>query len=156
MSDPVPQRIGDADRDQAADCLREHLAQGRLTQDEFDERLSTALSARTAADLEPLFSDLPDPRPGFMRGIQPMTSPWPSYPDRQGGAGLPTPRPATPPPASTSNQNQGLATVAAVATAVAWPVWLLASFATNWRLWWLIFIPIVISAAAGAMRRQGQ
>ena len=63
VTEPVPQRIGDTDRDQAADALREHLAQGRLSQDEFDERMSVALSAKTAADLEPLFADLPEPRP---------------------------------------------------------------------------------------------
>ncbi len=50
--------------------------------------------------------------------------------------------------------NTGLRTAMAVATAVAWPAWLLLSFATNWRIWWLIWIPIIISIAAGAVRRQ--
>lgn len=56
---PVPQRIGDADRDRAAERLREALAEGRLDTPEFEERLERALSAKTQADLEPLFIDLP-------------------------------------------------------------------------------------------------
>jgi hypothetical protein len=43
--DAVPQRIGDAERDRAAEYLREHLAAGRLELEEFDDRLSSALTA---------------------------------------------------------------------------------------------------------------
>ena len=57
-------RIGDAERNRAAELLSEHMAEGRLTQAEFDERLSIALKAKTAAELEPLFRDLPGPNPG--------------------------------------------------------------------------------------------
>jgi len=35
-------RASDADRDQSAAALREHLAVGRLTIEEFDERLDQA------------------------------------------------------------------------------------------------------------------
>jgi uncharacterized protein DUF1707 len=56
-------RIGDADRDRAATALGEHYAAGRLTREELDARLGSVLAARTAADLEPLFADLPDPAP---------------------------------------------------------------------------------------------
>ena len=59
---PLP-RIGDAERDRAVGYLQEHMAQGRLDSVEFDERLTRALSARTEADLQPLFEDLPEPRP---------------------------------------------------------------------------------------------
>ena len=78
MTDPLPQRIGDAERDRAADYLREHMSVGRLTQDEFDERVTAALSARTAADLEPLFNDLPAPKPGQDVAV-PGSTPWPAY-----------------------------------------------------------------------------
>jgi hypothetical protein len=57
-------RIGDAERNRAAELLGEHMAEGRLTKAEFDERLSVALNAKVAADLEPLFRDLPGPNPG--------------------------------------------------------------------------------------------
>jgi DUF1707 SHOCT-like domain len=56
-------RIGDADRIAAATALGDHFAAGRLDQDELDERLGKAYAARTYADLEPLFTDLPQPHP---------------------------------------------------------------------------------------------
>ncbi len=56
-------RIGDAEREQALTALGEHFAAGRLSQDEFDERASAAWSAKTSADLAPLFSDLPSVAP---------------------------------------------------------------------------------------------
>ena len=87
----MPQRIGDAERDRAADYLREHMSVGRLSQDEFDERISAALQARTAADLEPLFSDLPAPKPGQDVAVA-GGSPWPTYQPLAGPAG-PPPRP---------------------------------------------------------------
>lgn len=74
---PLPQRIGDAERDRAAEYLRDHLAEGRLDQWEFDERLTVALTARTQADLDPLFVDLPAPKPG--QSVTPVAgppSPW--------------------------------------------------------------------------------
>lgn len=52
-------RVGDRERDAVAEQLRFHLSEGRLTLDEFDERLGKALGARTRADLDPLLSDLP-------------------------------------------------------------------------------------------------
>lgn len=53
-------RVGDAERDQVAGVLREALAQGRISADELEDRLSRTYGARTFADLEPLTSDLPD------------------------------------------------------------------------------------------------
>ncbi|MFC4531887.1 DUF1707 SHOCT-like domain-containing protein [Sphaerisporangium dianthi] len=52
-------RIGDAERDEVAAALREHFAQGRLTHEELDERLDTALAARTAGELRQVTADLP-------------------------------------------------------------------------------------------------
>jgi len=52
-------RIGDAERDEVAAALREHYAAGRLTSEEFDERLEACLAARTAGDLQTLTLDLP-------------------------------------------------------------------------------------------------
>jgi hypothetical protein len=56
-------RIGDVERENALTALGEHFAAGRLSKEEFDERSSAAWSARTAADLAPLFSDLPSLTP---------------------------------------------------------------------------------------------
>jgi uncharacterized protein DUF1707 len=44
-------RAGDADRDRAARLLGVHFAAGRLTPDEFCDRLAAALSAVTFTDL---------------------------------------------------------------------------------------------------------
>ena len=52
-------RAGDADRDTTISLLREAFAEGRLSQDEFDDRLDRAHAARTYADLAQLTSDLP-------------------------------------------------------------------------------------------------
>ena len=52
-------RIGHEERQQAADDLAEHFAQGRLEQAEFEERTGAAWQAKTVADLKPLFFDLP-------------------------------------------------------------------------------------------------
>jgi Domain of unknown function (DUF1707) len=52
-------RASDADRDRIAAALRENLADGRLTTDEFDERLDKALAAKTLGELEGLMTDLP-------------------------------------------------------------------------------------------------
>ena len=54
-------RIGDAERDRAVTALGEHYAAGRITKDEFDERSDQATKARYAAELTPLFTDLPVP-----------------------------------------------------------------------------------------------
>lgn len=52
-------RIGDADREAAAAHLREHYAQGRLTQEEFNERLDAVFAATTQRQLNAITRDLP-------------------------------------------------------------------------------------------------
>lgn len=51
-------RATDADRDAAADALREAYADGRLTRAEYDERSGAALGARTVGAFLPLLVDL--------------------------------------------------------------------------------------------------
>ena len=41
------ERVSDADRDATVNLLREHVIEGRLTLDEFSERVGVALGART-------------------------------------------------------------------------------------------------------------
>jgi hypothetical protein len=53
-------RASDAERNQAIDQLRAAYVEGRLDQEEFDERSSAALMAKTIGQLELLFHDLPD------------------------------------------------------------------------------------------------
>ena len=60
-ADPRRLRAADTDRDRAAELLRQAAAEGRITFDELDERISQAYAAKTFADLEVLTSDLPGP-----------------------------------------------------------------------------------------------
>jgi hypothetical protein len=53
-------RVSDAERAEVADRLAVHYSDGRLDRAEFDERVARAMSAKTRADLNGLFDDLPD------------------------------------------------------------------------------------------------
>lgn len=65
---PEPQHVGpiaggnlrasDADREQVATLLATAFSEGRLTHDEYEERLEQAMTARTFDDLVPITSDL--------------------------------------------------------------------------------------------------
>jgi hypothetical protein len=52
-------RAGDADRDRVVELLTTAYSEGRLSKDEYDDRVGHALSARTYADLDRLLTDLP-------------------------------------------------------------------------------------------------
>jgi len=82
-------RIGTAEREAAVKLLGDHMSEGRLALEEYEERTAAALEARTRADVRPLFKDLPPPHPAF------MTSPVP-YP----AAPPPGPFQSGPPPAA--------------------------------------------------------
>jgi len=66
--EPAPDtspRASDAERNHAIDRLRSAYVEGRLDQEEFDERSRSALTAKTTGQLERLFVDLPA---GYARG----------------------------------------------------------------------------------------
>lgn len=52
-------RAADQDRERVVRQLSEHLATGRLTMPEFDERVSAAYEAKTYGALDQLLRDLP-------------------------------------------------------------------------------------------------
>lgn len=52
-------RASDADRERTIDVLKAAFAEGRLTKDEYDERLDTVYASRTYAELAALTADLP-------------------------------------------------------------------------------------------------
>jgi DUF1707 SHOCT-like domain len=66
MSDPGEIRASDADRDHAAETLREHFAAGRLSEDELSDRIDAVYAASTVRELDGLRSDLP-PLPASRR-----------------------------------------------------------------------------------------
>jgi Domain of unknown function (DUF1707)/Domain of unknown function (DUF4190) len=55
-------RAADADRDRVVEFLKVAYSEGRLSKDEYDGRLDSALSARTYADLDQVVADLPAAR----------------------------------------------------------------------------------------------
>lgn len=59
MPDRRTVRASDADRHQVVEALRKHAAEGRLTIDEFDERVGVAYEARTLGELQRCLHDLP-------------------------------------------------------------------------------------------------
>lgn len=56
-------RVSEADREEASARLAEHYSTGRLSGDDYYERLDAVWSARVRADLEMLFTDLPKSAP---------------------------------------------------------------------------------------------
>ena len=54
-------RVSHAERTEVADRLSKHYGDGRLDEEEFNERLDRAMKAKTQSDLAGLFDDLPEP-----------------------------------------------------------------------------------------------
>ena len=67
--------VTDAGRDAAAAQLREHYAAGRLSLDQFQDRLDEAYRAQTARELNAVTDGLP-----HVGQVIPSGAPWGSYP----------------------------------------------------------------------------
>lgn len=65
-------RISDAEREQVSAALGQHLATGRLTMTEFEDRLDVIYAARTRGEVSVVLTDLPITEP---------PPPLPSVPD---------------------------------------------------------------------------
>src|SRR5215470_9889397 len=80
MSDqpPPPILASDAERERTSEVLRQASVEGRLTLDEFSERVEQALAARTRDELQAVTRDLPAVAPA--RAPQPMQSMQPIQP----------------------------------------------------------------------------
>jgi hypothetical protein len=70
VPEPPQVRISNADRERVAERLRTAVGEGRLSLEEFDQRVSGVLAARTFAEVEPYVADLPG---------GPVTPPTPEY-----------------------------------------------------------------------------
>jgi hypothetical protein len=89
MSDAEP-RIGNSEREAAVVALQVHLNAGRLTSSEYEDRSIKARQARTRADFEPLFADLPRPHPDDETRVRAASAPEPA-------SSQPAASPTTPP-----------------------------------------------------------
>jgi hypothetical protein len=59
MPDPGQIRVSDADRERLVEELHEHTVAGRLTAEEYEERIGAVYAARTRSELDALRGDLP-------------------------------------------------------------------------------------------------
>jgi hypothetical protein len=69
-------RISNAERNDIADTLSKHFAEGRLDSNEFDERVGRVMNAKTRGDVAGVLDDLPrlgppDPPPRRRRPLGP-------------------------------------------------------------------------------------
>jgi hypothetical protein len=124
-------RAADADRTAVATVLGEHMAAGRLTVDEYEDRLARAYAARTYGELDELTVDLPATAPA---------------------APVPAPQPAAPVPAGSGahggHDSDPHAWRTWLSTAfVVLTIWAVTSLA-NWEL--LYFWPIWVIGPWGA------
>ena len=69
-------RASDADRDRALILLREHLVVGRLTLDEFSERVRLVLASVTHGDLLAALVNLPDHANAPIQTVRPQPRRW--------------------------------------------------------------------------------
>ena len=125
MDAQLKMRASDHDRQQVVDRLRSAVADGRLTVDEYVERMGRAYQAVTYGDLAPLYADLPVDHPGGPAG-------------RAGSlAGSGTPAPAAGRPGGGTRPG-GLAGLPA-ALKVLWTIWLTA-VSVNVVVWVLVSV----------------
>ncbi|MCG5217156.1 DUF1707 SHOCT-like domain-containing protein [Streptosporangium sp. KLBMP 9127] len=136
-------RASDSDRDRVAGLLREHYAQGRLTVEEFDERLEQLYQSKTYGELQVLTADLPDTD---MRALA---------------------RRSASKPAKTGNADKGMRAAWAAwgtASGINWVIWLIVGVTGGnmvypWPLWvmgpWgVVLLVATISAGAGKGRNR--
>ncbi len=74
-------RVSDAERNEITNALCRHFGDGRLDEEELNERLAKATAAKTQADLAPLLEDLP-PLESMMPTPDTRPRPRPPHPPR--------------------------------------------------------------------------
>lgn len=124
-------RIGDAERDAAIEALQEHHGAGRLSLEEFDERMTRAMGAKVESDLRALFEDLPGGAAFLRPGV------------RTSGQ-LAAVRQSAPP------ANRGVLT--GIQAAI-WPVAIMIAFFTPIHFWAAIVFAIIASTAISSYRK---
>jgi hypothetical protein len=78
-------RAADADRTAVAARLGEHMAAGRLTVEEYEDRVARAYAAKTYGELAELTADLPGTAPAPAHRPTPVAVPSGAYVAHRGG-----------------------------------------------------------------------
>lgn len=116
------------------------MAEGRLDREEFDDRLGQALAARTAADLAPLFLDLPEPRPSTGLATTPAYAPPPWSQPAPTAAATPA---VVPEPGVPATRPKPLG--ATLVLTLVWPAAVLFCLATGWQNWWVFIVAAMVA-----------
>jgi hypothetical protein len=138
-------RIGDEERNKAVALLSDHMAEGRLTQSEFNDRLGLVLQAKTAQDLEPVFLDLPGPNPGRPTDLQRMED----LERREANELLAETRAER----QVAKADPRLVAGVAVAAGVAWTAAVIV-YLTLYHDWKIFIVPIALSIALAKIKGQ--
>jgi hypothetical protein len=134
-------RISNAERDEAVSALGEHMATGRLTIAEYEERCGRAAAASTRGELEALFADLPAPHPDLSSATPPATL------VRKAGQLVANPKQQADKRRETP-ASKALETIAGLSMLIGIPGAILLTIFAG--LWW-VFIPVGLTAiVAGA------
>jgi Domain of unknown function (DUF1707) len=143
-------RIGNGEREAAVAALKVHHTEGRLDSREYEDRSLQARQARTWADLDPLFADLPQPRP-VPGAVPPVSAPTPVAPQPVAGS---TPSQPSGPVSPQDNGNLIPEPWAAWVMSLT-PFAALILFFTTGDWWWFLGIPIAGIVIYGPDGRHG-
>jgi hypothetical protein len=141
-------RIGDTERNEARALLDIHLAEGRLSFGEHEERCMRAGAARVKLDVSDLFADLPAPHPDLSGVVRP-SQPEPKEVVAVTADPEPTPKPKSSPASNAFGVMAFLAFVAGLPTTIVVTI--------AWGAWWTIlanvFFGIVSVGASMALEK---
>jgi hypothetical protein len=141
-----PLRIGDEERNKAVSLLSDHMAEGRLTQSEFNDRLGLVLNAKTAQDLEPVFLDLPGPNPGRPADLDSLEE----QERREANQLLAETRAKR----QVAKADPRLLASLTVAVGLAWTAAVIIYFTGVYNDWKIFIVPIALSIALAKLRGQ--
>ncbi|MCF2529110.1 DUF1707 SHOCT-like domain-containing protein [Yinghuangia soli] len=163
-------RASDVDREAAVDLLRNHHDQGRLTLDEFTDRVGSAYGAVTLGELAVLLKDLPPPEhleyevevlraaarnPGLAarNAVPPLAVPRPAPRPAPYSAPAPPPQYAEPERRGTTARQlmRGLWTAVLAVTFVNTVIWLLVLVSQGPVYFWPIWVFGPPAALLGAV-----
>jgi Flp pilus assembly protein TadB len=114
-------RAGDEDRERIATALGGHYAAGRLTLEEFQQRLDRAYAAKTLGELDDLMTDLPGTDLSLLPG-------------RRDGR-PPLPQRHAPGPVQASGDRSAVRQLWLAVAITAMVLWLISGATGPWLLW---------------------